>query len=71
MNRGGSWNNPARNCRSANRNRNKPGNRNNNLGFRVSLARRKAEHVRRTGQGPVPDATNVTPGQNRKARRVW
>ncbi|MDP7132634.1 MAG: SUMF1/EgtB/PvdO family nonheme iron enzyme, partial [Planctomycetota bacterium] len=37
VNRGGSWNNSARNCRSANRNRNNPGNRNNNLGFRVVL----------------------------------
>ena len=32
MNRGGSWNNEARNVRSANRNRNDQGNRNNNLG---------------------------------------
>ncbi|WP_428846465.1 SUMF1/EgtB/PvdO family nonheme iron enzyme [Porphyromonas levii] len=35
MNRGGSWNNDADNCRSANRNNNNPDNRNNNLGFRV------------------------------------
>ncbi len=35
MNRGGSWNNNPRNCRSANRNRNAPGNRNSNLGFRL------------------------------------
>ena len=34
VNRGGSWNNNARNLRSANRNRNTPGNRNDNLGFR-------------------------------------
>ncbi|MFN6202865.1 MAG: SUMF1/EgtB/PvdO family nonheme iron enzyme [Acidobacteriota bacterium] len=34
--RGGSWNNNADNCRSANRNRNTPGNRNNNVGFRLS-----------------------------------
>ena len=37
VNRGGSWNNTARNCRSANRNRNNPSNRNNNLGFRLAL----------------------------------
>lgn len=36
--RGGSWNNNARNCRAANRNRNTPDNRNNNLGFRLALA---------------------------------
>ncbi len=34
--RGGSWNNNSRNCRVANRNRNNPDNRNNNLGFRVA-----------------------------------
>lgn len=33
--RGGSWNNNAMNCRSANRNNNDPTNRNNNIGFRV------------------------------------
>ena len=38
VNRGGSWNNNARNCRSANRNRNDPDNRNNNLGFRLCLS---------------------------------
>jgi formylglycine-generating enzyme required for sulfatase activity len=36
--RGGSWNNPANNCRSANRNNNNPANENNNIGFRVVLA---------------------------------
>ncbi|MEO6037619.1 MAG: SUMF1/EgtB/PvdO family nonheme iron enzyme [Saprospiraceae bacterium] len=35
MNRGGSWNNNAENCRAANRNNNSPTNRNNNLGFRL------------------------------------
>lgn len=34
--RGGSWNNQPRNLRSANRNRNSAGNRNNNNGFRVA-----------------------------------
>ena len=38
--RGGSWNNNPRNARSANRNRNTPENRNNNLGFRLALAQR-------------------------------
>jgi len=33
--RGGSWNNNARNCRSANRNNNPPDNRNSNVGFRL------------------------------------
>jgi hypothetical protein len=36
--RGGSWNNNATNLRSANRNRNTPGNRNNNYGVRVVVA---------------------------------
>ena len=41
MNRGGSWNNEAANCRAANRNRMNPSNRNNNNnnnnnGFRVA-----------------------------------
>jgi hypothetical protein len=34
--RGGSWNNNPQNLRSANRNRNNPDNRNNNIGFRVA-----------------------------------
>ncbi|MGI9065300.1 MAG: SUMF1/EgtB/PvdO family nonheme iron enzyme [Pyrinomonadaceae bacterium] len=37
--RGGSWNNNATNVRSANRNRNTPDNRNNNIGFRVVAVR--------------------------------
>jgi hypothetical protein len=40
--RGGSWNDNARNCRSANRNANDPGNRNNNLGFRCARAQAEA-----------------------------
>jgi len=37
VNRGGSWNNAATNCRTANRNRNQPTNRTNNNGFRLAL----------------------------------
>ena len=37
VNRGGSWNNSAENCRVSNRNRNTPDNRNNNLGLRLAL----------------------------------
>jgi formylglycine-generating enzyme required for sulfatase activity len=33
--RGGSWNNNASNCRSANRNNDNPDNRNDNYGFRL------------------------------------
>ena len=34
--RGGSWNNKPANLRSANRNRNAPDNRNNNIGLRLA-----------------------------------
>ncbi|MCO6493223.1 MAG: hypothetical protein J5I98_32685 [Phaeodactylibacter sp.] len=37
MNRGGGWNNTARNCRAANRNNDTPANRNNDVGFRLAL----------------------------------
>ncbi len=36
MIRGGSWNNKPDRVRSANRNRNNPDNRNNNIGFRLA-----------------------------------
>jgi formylglycine-generating enzyme required for sulfatase activity len=36
VNRGGSWNNNAQNCRVSNRNNNDPTNRNNNIGFRLA-----------------------------------
>lgn len=38
MLRGGSWINNGKNCQSAYRNNNDPGNRNNNYGFRLALA---------------------------------
>jgi RNA-directed DNA polymerase len=51
--RGGSWNNTPENLRSAYRNRNTPGNRNNNLGFRVG-----STLFARAG------ATKVSPGEH-------
>jgi len=70
VNRGGSWNNNPWNCRSANRNRNTPDNRNNNLGFRVALARWKADTS--TEQDKVPSLTgeNHRVGRTRAARAV-
>ena len=60
VNRGGSWNNNAQNCRSANRNRNTPTNRNNNLGFRVaripSGSGGTEGNTPRTSRGLVPRA---------------
>lgn len=41
--RGGSWNNGAGNLRSAQRNNNSPGNRNNNYGFRLASSRRRRD----------------------------
>jgi formylglycine-generating enzyme required for sulfatase activity len=38
VNRGGSWNNNAENCRSGNRNNNQPDNRNVSIGFRLALS---------------------------------
>ncbi len=46
MLRGGAWNNNARNLRAAERNRNEPDNRNNNIGFRVA---RDVERSRERG----------------------
>ena len=40
MIRGGSWNNNPQRVRSANRNRNTPDNRNNNVGFRLAQSAR-------------------------------
>ena len=52
--RGGSWNNNARNVRAAARNWNSPGNRNDNLGFRLARAQRWAGR-------PAPDPTPAQP----------
>ncbi|HPC20482.1 MAG TPA: hypothetical protein PL039_09820 [Kiritimatiellia bacterium] len=64
MNRGGSWNNNANNCRSANRNNNDPGNRNNNLGFRLARAqppRWRAQGLTRSP--PDPPTTQAIGGK--------
>lgn len=58
--RGGSWNNNPHNARSAKRNRNNPGKRNNNLGFRLAS----------TPQGrsrPLQGAAGRTCGVHRRA----
>ncbi|MFN0107751.1 MAG: formylglycine-generating enzyme family protein [Blastocatellia bacterium] len=77
--RGGSWNNNQDNCRSANRNRNEPGNRNNNIGFRVVVSastlqgqsRWKRFH-RECRESPVRcPAMRVTASENQKSRVVW
>jgi hypothetical protein len=57
--RGGSWNNNARNCRSANRNNNNPSNRNNNNGFRLALS--PARQV--TADAGLPTKSNIPPLQ--------
>lgn len=76
MIRGGSWNNDAANCRSANRNNNWPDNRNNDLGFRLSSSRQRSVGVRprthpphpRLDPRPGPDPAPA--GQTRPARRL-
>ena len=49
--RGGSWNNKPQNLRSANRNRNTAGNRNNNAGFRVASTAQPPESSRPRARG--------------------
>lgn len=59
--RGGSWNNDANNCRSANRNNNNPSNRNNNNGFRLccSAAPQDSENRAVHGGTPSPQGANT------------
>jgi formylglycine-generating enzyme required for sulfatase activity len=51
--RGGSWDNNAINSRCANRNRNTPDNRNNNLGFRIAAQPRRSRSSAWPGHHPV------------------
>ena len=58
--RGGSWNNNGRWCRSANRNGNHPGNRNDNIGFRLARAQQGwTDLLTRPSSGPVAAVDNV------------
>ncbi len=83
MNRGGSWNNDAENCSRSYRNNNWNDDRNDNIGFRLSPARRDRRITsRRTGVFPVlacvckrdetSDARFVGSGKRRPdARRLF
>ena len=81
--RGGSWINEARNLCSAYRNDNDPGNRNDNNGFRLALARRDGGYrpMDQTrilsrcpgadlGMGEKPMAAGVLVGRADAARRL-
>ncbi len=68
--RGGSWNNNPRNCRSVNRNRNEPANRNNNLGFRVARAQRTRRVPRQTEPTAFRSRHPRVPGKRLQARPV-
>ncbi|WP_156151222.1 SUMF1/EgtB/PvdO family nonheme iron enzyme [Methanosarcina sp. WWM596] len=52
--RDGNWNTNARNCRSANRNKNYPGSHNNNVGFRLLSSPPLPEVTVFTDAVPVP-----------------
>ncbi len=62
--RGGSWLNHADNCRSAQRNARHPGNRNDNLGFRLARARKGAGWRLRTRPSSCP---RMVRGEKQKA----
>ncbi|MCA9092974.1 MAG: SUMF1/EgtB/PvdO family nonheme iron enzyme, partial [Planctomycetaceae bacterium] len=61
VNRGGSWNNNPANCRLANRNRNTPSNRNNNLGFRLARIPSRSRRL--------PEGTDSSPARLQFWRR--
>ena len=62
--RGGSWNNNAENCRSANRNNNTPDRRNRNIGFRLLSSAQWPDEIRR-----IPLLGRVRPGAGRQHQR--
>lgn len=69
VHRGGSWNNPAENCRSAYRNRRHPGNRNPDLGFRPAPNARPGR--RTVSTDAVPDRDAYSPGSGPKGPNRW
>ena len=62
--RGGSWINDGRNLRSAYRNNHDPGNRNDNIGFRLARAR-DAAGGRRIDQTLILSARAVAPARRK------
>ncbi|MBI2376737.1 MAG: hypothetical protein HYV07_22255 [Deltaproteobacteria bacterium] len=78
MIRGGNWNNDARDLRVGNRNRNEPGNQNENLGFRCVRPCRNTPVGRdglRVNRGArAPTAVQVSPAgalRRHLARPFW
>jgi len=69
VNRGGSWNNDAANCRAANRDNNEPGNRNNNLGFRPAPAPPAPDRMILTGWNRPANPAPQQCGQMKPSRR--
>jgi hypothetical protein len=67
VNRGGSWDNDAANCRTANRNTNDPTNRTNDNGFRLALnsAGKKAMALRLQTEQIIlrSGRTSIRPGE--------
>jgi hypothetical protein len=73
VNRGGSWNNNAINCRTADRNNNNPANNNNNTGFRSVLPPAQPQcqpAVRLTRQPSCPVPAKSEPANNAAIRPV-
>ncbi|MBC8277085.1 MAG: hypothetical protein H8E46_02560 [FCB group bacterium] len=73
MLRGGSWNNNANNCRSANRNNNNPSNTNNNNGFRIVFNPCSYPNIRSSrtpDQRHIKDTRLVLLLQGRRKNRI-
>ena len=69
MNRGGGWNNNPARVRSANRNRNTPTNRNNNVGFRLAESAALPECAGASPPGSV-QAVSMVPFRTPQGRGV-